>query len=75
MNFRNISAWSRGVDTELFAEVVHTERMYSLDNAFSREELDDWAARVDRGLGRAPIVGERRRQPLRRHPRSASRGP
>ncbi|NNG78224.1 NAD-dependent DNA ligase LigA [Brevibacterium luteolum] len=43
-----------GVDTELFAEVVHTERMYSLDNAFSRAELDDWAARVDRGLGRKP---------------------
>ncbi|MBD8019447.1 NAD-dependent DNA ligase LigA [Brevibacterium gallinarum] len=43
-----------GVDTELFAEVVHAERMYSLDNSFSREELDDWAARVNRGLGRKP---------------------
>ena len=28
-----------GVDTELFAEVVHTERMYSLDNSFSREAV------------------------------------
>ncbi len=30
-----------GVDTELFADVVHAERMYSLDNSFSREELDE----------------------------------
>jgi len=31
-----------------FAPVRHHERMYSLDNAFSREDLDEWAARVER---------------------------
>ncbi|HSN43021.1 MAG TPA: NAD-dependent DNA ligase LigA, partial [Propionibacteriaceae bacterium] len=34
-----------------FAPVTHRERMMSLDNAFSSEELTDWLARVDRGLG------------------------
>ena len=33
-----------------FPEFRHPEPMLSLDNAFSREELDDWAARVRRGL-------------------------
>ena len=31
-----------------FAPVQHLERMQSLDNAFSREELDAWAARIER---------------------------
>ena len=31
-----------------FTAVDHLERMLSLDNAFSREELDEWAARVAR---------------------------
>ena len=34
-----------------FAEFRHPEPMLSLDNAFSREELDEWAARVRRGIG------------------------
>ncbi|WP_082418570.1 NAD-dependent DNA ligase LigA [Corynebacterium lowii] len=29
-----------------FADVVHLERMYSLDNAFSQEELGEWLART-----------------------------
>ncbi len=39
-----------------FPEFVHLEPMLSLDNAFSREDLDDWAARVERGLGEAADV-------------------
>jgi DNA ligase (NAD+) len=36
---------------ELFAPVHHRARMLSLDNAFSREELEAWAARVERTIG------------------------
>jgi DNA ligase (NAD+) len=35
-------------ETTLFAPVQHAERMLSLDNVFSREELEAWAARVER---------------------------
>ncbi|MGD8214435.1 NAD-dependent DNA ligase LigA [Aestuariimicrobium sp. Y1814] len=34
-----------------FAPVTHLSQMTSLDNVFSVEELDDWLARVHRGLG------------------------
>ncbi|WP_377269284.1 NAD-dependent DNA ligase LigA [Peterkaempfera sp. SMS 1(5)a] len=34
-----------------FAEVAHLERMLSLDNAFTDEELDAWGERVARELG------------------------
>lgn len=34
-----------------FAPVEHLERMLSLDNAFSLEDVDTWAARVADGLG------------------------
>jgi DNA ligase (NAD+) len=37
-----------------FAAVDHLERMLSLDNAFSPEELTAWAARVERDSGGAP---------------------
>jgi DNA ligase (NAD+) len=37
-----------------FPPFRHLEAMLSLDNAFSREELDAWAQRVERGLGEAP---------------------
>jgi DNA ligase (NAD+) len=36
-----------GISTE-FTPVEHLERLLSLDNAFSAEELDGWAARADR---------------------------
>jgi DNA ligase (NAD+) len=36
---------------DLFAPVEHRSPMLSLDNAFSREELEAWAARVERGVG------------------------
>lgn len=34
-----------------FAPITHLERMLSLDNVFSDEELSDWLARVQRLLG------------------------
>ena len=34
-----------------FQAVDHLERMLSLDNAFSPEEMDEWAARVEREVG------------------------
>ncbi len=34
-----------------FAPVQHLQPMLSLDNAFDREEVEAWAARVRRGLG------------------------
>jgi DNA ligase (NAD+) len=37
-----------------FAPVEHIERMMSLDNAFSDEELAGWAARVERDAGQSP---------------------
>jgi DNA ligase (NAD+) len=36
---------------DLFAPVDHRARMLSLDNAFSHEELEAWAARVERAVG------------------------
>lgn len=36
---------------DLFAPVQHRARMLSLDNAFSLEELEAWAARVERAVG------------------------
>ncbi|QAY63168.1 NAD-dependent DNA ligase LigA [Xylanimonas allomyrinae] len=45
-----------GVAATGFATVEHVERMLSLDNVFSVEELRDWDARVARDLG-APDVG------------------
>jgi DNA ligase (NAD+) len=46
-----------GVSTS-FAEVHHLERMLSLDNAFSAEELDAWAARAARLGGGGPYLCE-----------------
>ncbi|GAB3956745.1 NAD-dependent DNA ligase LigA [Streptomyces sparsus] len=37
-----------------FTEVAHRERMLSLDNAFSDEELDSWAERLGRELEGLP---------------------
>lgn len=41
-----------GEASALFAPVRHASRMMSLDNAFSREELQAWAERVEKALGR-----------------------
>ncbi|WP_055587590.1 NAD-dependent DNA ligase LigA [Peterkaempfera griseoplana] len=40
-----------GTYSNEFAEVAHLERMLSLDNAFTGEELDAWGERVARELG------------------------
>src|SRR3954470_12608153 len=40
-----------GTYSTVFAPVTHVERMLSLDNAFSPEELAAWAERVERDAG------------------------
>ncbi|CAA9280757.1 MAG: DNA ligase (NAD(+)), partial [uncultured Corynebacteriales bacterium] len=42
-----------GTYSTLFTPVDHVERMLSLDNAFTREELAAWAQRVERDAGTA----------------------
>jgi DNA ligase, NAD-dependent len=39
-------------ETTLFDPVTHAERMLSLDNVFSIEEFEQWAAKVERDSGR-----------------------
>jgi len=39
-------------DVALFDPVVHAERMLSLDNVFSIEEFEAWAAKVEQNSGR-----------------------
>ncbi len=41
-----------------FAPVRHLERLFSLDNAFSAEELDNWYARAERLGGAGPFLCE-----------------
>ncbi len=41
-----------------FAPVRHLERLFSLDNAFSAEELDGWFARAERLGGTGPFLCE-----------------
>lgn len=38
-------------DSNLFAPVVHLERLYSLDNVFTVDELTDWMAKTERDAG------------------------
>jgi DNA ligase (NAD+) len=44
-----------GKVTKNFNTLVHEERMYSLDNSYSKEELLEWEQRVKRNLGDAEI--------------------
>jgi DNA ligase (NAD+) len=46
-----------GVST-LFTPVEHLQRLLSLDNSFSAEELDAWAERAARGGGTGPYLCE-----------------
>ena len=41
--------------TKNFETVVHDQRMYSLDNSYSREDLEDWEKRIQRILGDAKV--------------------
>lgn len=40
-----------GTVTKNFETVFHKERMYSLDNSYSREDLEDWEKRIYKILG------------------------
>ncbi len=40
-----------GAVTKNFNTLVHEHRMYSLDNSYSKEELEDWEKRIQRILG------------------------
>ncbi|WP_333600683.1 NAD-dependent DNA ligase LigA [Flavobacterium sp.] len=44
-----------GTITKNFNTVVHDYRMYSLDNSYSKEDLLDWEARIQRVLGNVPL--------------------
>lgn len=41
--------------TKNFNTVVHEHRMYSLDNSYSKEDLEDWEKRIQRILGDAEV--------------------
>lgn len=40
-----------GEVTKSFETVAHNYRMYSLDNSYSKEEIEDWEKRIQRRLG------------------------
>ncbi|NKI32568.1 NAD-dependent DNA ligase LigA [Croceivirga thetidis] len=44
-----------GEVTKNFETVVHEHRMYSLDNSYSKEDLEDWEKRIQRILGDVPV--------------------
>jgi len=43
-----------GEASGMFAPVEHLQRLLSLDNAFSAEELETWIGRIERDLGAVP---------------------
>lgn len=44
-----------GAVTKNFETVVHEHRMYSLENSYSKEDLEDWEKRIQRILGDVPV--------------------
>lgn len=44
-----------GTVTKNFETIVHRNRMYSLDNSYSQEDLSDWEKRVQKMLGDVPV--------------------
>ncbi|GGW43054.1 NAD-dependent DNA ligase LigA [Arenibacter certesii] len=40
-----------GAITKNFETLVHEQRMYSLDNSYSKEDLEDWEKRIQKILG------------------------
>ncbi len=45
-----------GAVTKHFETVVHEQRMYSLENSYSLEDLEDWEKRIQRILGDAEVA-------------------
>ncbi|MGL5111499.1 MAG: DNA ligase LigA-related protein, partial [Flavobacterium sp.] len=45
-----------GTVTKNFQTVPHDYRMYSLDNSYSKEDLQDWEVRIQKVLGDVPIA-------------------
>ena len=43
-----------GEVAEMFTPVQHLQRMFSLDNVFSQDELTEWLQRVEKGLDSPP---------------------
>lgn len=48
-----VSSTVGGAASDAFSKVTHKARQWSFDNVFSKEELDEWGARVQRGLADA----------------------
>lgn len=44
-----------GAVTKNFETIQHEHRMYSLDNSYSKEDLEDWEKRIQRILGDVPV--------------------
>lgn len=44
-----------GTITKNFQTVAHTQRMYSLDNSYSKEDLQDWEVRIQKVLGNVDL--------------------
>lgn len=44
-----------GSITKNFATIQHKNRMYSLDNSYSKDELLDWEKRIQKILGNVPL--------------------
>lgn len=44
-----------GMVTKTFRTVVHESRMYSLDNSYSKADVQDWEARIQRALGNVNV--------------------
>lgn len=44
-----------GAITKNFETIVHENRMYSLDNSYSKEDLLDWEVRAQKILGNVPM--------------------
>lgn len=45
-----------GTITKNFNTIQHEYRMYSLDNCYSKEELEEWEQRVHKGLGTPEVT-------------------
>ena len=44
-----------GMITKNFATIIHENRMYSLDNSYSKEDLMDWEVRIQKVLGNVSL--------------------